>query len=92
MSDNVIRFPSRGLDIEVELEDEQVYWELVSAVHTMLEMNVAGMVGTSDVEWDHIMDAAMSLGISAGLRAGFTPEELQDMLASAKIEEVEYDA
>lgn len=92
MSDNVIRFPGRELSIDVDLEDEEHYAEVVSAVHTMIEMHVAGIVGTSDVEWEHIMDAAMSVGISAGLRAGISSDELQEMLASCKVEEVEYDA
>jgi len=92
MSDNVIRFPKRELNIDVELEDDGDYYEFVFAVQTMIEMHVAGIVGTSDVEWEHVMDAAMSVGIGAGLRAGITPEELQEMLASCKVEEVEYDA
>ena len=92
MSDNVIRFPDRELSIDLDLEDEEHYAEVVSAVQTMIEMHVAGIVGSSDVDWEHIMDAAMSVGIAAGLRAGITPQEMQDMLASCKVEEVEYDA
>lgn len=91
MSDNVFQFPKKPLDIQVDLEEEAMHDQLVEAVHTMLEMHVAGIIGTSDVGWEHVMDAAMSLGISAGLRAGIPAGELEDALADVVIEEV-YDA
>ena len=92
MSDNVFNFPKPHLNIEVELEDLKRHEELVEACHMMFEIHAAGMVHTSDVNWEHIMDAALSLGIGAGLRAGITPAELEDALADVCIEEIEYDA
>lgn len=92
MSDKIIKFPSRELDIEVDLDEYEWHEDVVRAVHTMLEMHVMGIVGTSDVEWEHVMDAALSVAMSAGLRAGIDKDELHDILATASIEEFEYDA
>ena len=92
MSDNIYNFPKRPLDIQVDLEEEEFNEKVVDAVHTMLEMHVSGIVSTSDVEWEHVMDAALSVAISAGLRAGFPLEELQVALSEINIKETEYDA
>jgi len=92
MSDNIYNFPKRGFDIQVDLEEEAYNEKVVDAVHTMLEMHVSGIVSTSDVEWEHIMDAALSVAISAGLRAGFQIEELKESLAMIDVKKVEYDA
>ena len=92
MSDNIYNFPKRPLDIQVDLEEEEFNEKVVGAVHTMLEMHVSGIVSTSDVEWEHVMDAALSVAISAGLRAGFPLEELQVALSEINIKETEYDA
>lgn len=92
MTDNIYKFPKKELDIEVNLEEQEYNAQVVDAVHTMLEMHVAGIVSVSDVEWEHVMDAALSVAMSAGLRAGIPSEELQAILASATIEEVSYDA
>ena len=92
MSDNIYNFPKRGLDIQVDLEEEAYNEKVVDAVHTMLEMHVSGIVSTSDVEWEHIMDAALSVAISAGLRAGFPLEELKEALSQIDVKEMEYDA
>ena len=88
----IIKFPTNDLDVEVDLETLEWHEDVVSAVHTMLEMHVQGIVNTSDVEWEHIMDAALSVAMSAGLRAGIQVDELHDILATASIEEYEYDA
>lgn len=92
MSDNIYNFPKRGFDIQVDLEEEEYNEKVVDAVHTMLEMHVSGIVSTSDVEWEHIMDAALSVAISAGLRAGFRIDELKESLAMIDVKEIEYDA
>ena len=93
MTDNIIKFPNRHLDVEVELDEtEEEYMEMVEAINTMLEMHVAGILTTSDAKWHHIMEAAMSMAVSAGLRAGMGPEEIEEMLKTSNIKEVEYDA
>ena len=91
MSDNIYNFPKGRLEVEVEFDDDS-HQELVDAAHTMLEMHAAGMIQCSDVGWEHILDAAMTLGIGAGLRAGISPEELEDALADVVIEGIIYDA
>lgn len=93
MSDNIYKFPkSNELDLEVELEEMQAHMEKTDAVYTMLQMHVEGIVNSSDVNWEHIMDAALNIGINAGLMAGIPIDELQDVLATCAIEEREYDA
>lgn len=92
MSDNIYNFPKKPLDIEVDLEDEEYNEQVVDAVHTMLEMHVTGIVHTSDVEWEHVMDAALSVAIGAGVRAGYPIEELEEALNSIAIKGFEYDA
>ena len=90
MTDNVVEFPKKELDIAVNLEDDG-YYEIVTAVNTMLEMQVAGMMVTADIEWPHVMDACMSLAVSAGLRSGMEASEITTMLQNAKIHEVDLD-
>jgi len=93
MTDNIVKFPGRGLDIELEIEEtEEDYMEMVEAINTMLEMHIAGLLVTSEANWRHVMDACMSMAVSAGLRAGISAEEIQSMMRTSKIHEVEYDA
>lgn len=93
MSDNIYKFPKHDeLDIEVELEEMEAHMEKTEAVYTMLQMHVEGIVNSSDADWEHIMDAALNIGINAGLMAGIPIDELQDVLATCAIEEREYDA
>ena len=92
MSDNIYNFPKKPMNIQVDLEDEAYNEQVVDAVHTMLEMHVSGIVHTSDVEWEHVMDAALSVAISAGLRAGYPLHELEAALSDIKVREADYDA
>ena len=92
MSDNIYKFPKRELDVDVTFEDIELHRDIVDATHTILQMNCEGIVATSDVDWEHIMDAALNVAINAGLRAGASVEELQDILATCTIEENNYDA
>ena len=93
MTDNIVKFPGRELDIELELEEtEEEYMEMVEAINTMLEMQIAGLLVTSEANWRHVMDACMSMAVSAGLRAGISAEEIQSMMRTSRIHEVEYDA
>jgi len=93
MTDNIVKFPNRHLDVEVELDEtEEEYFEMVEAINTMLEMHVAGLLVTSEAKWHHVMDACMSMAVSSGLRAGMSAEEIEAMMKTSKIKEVEYDA
>jgi hypothetical protein len=93
MTDNIVKFPGKELDIELELEEtEEEYMEMVEAINTMLEMHIAGLLVTSEANWKHVMDACMSMAVSAGLRAGISAEEIQSMMRTSRIHEVEYDA
>ena len=93
MTDNIVKFPGGELDIELELEEtEEDYMEMVEAINTMLEMHIAGLLVTSEANWRHVMDACMSMAVSAGLRAGISAEEIQSMMRTSRIHEVEYDA
>ena len=92
MSDNIFKFPNKGLEVEVELEDEDWDEQVCDSVFTILSMNIEGIVNTSDVEWHHIMDAALNIGLNAGLRAGITLEQMQDAIMTLAEKEYEYDA
>lgn len=93
MTDNIVKFPSKEIDVDLELDEtEEEYFEMVEAINTMMEMHVAGILTTSDAKWHHVMDAAMSMAVSAGLRAGMSAEEIEAMMKTSKIKEVEYDA
>ena len=94
MSDNIVKFPKPKLPpeffLEVDLDESRDDMAMVDAVTTMLEMNVNGIYMSSDVEWHHIMDAAISIVIRAGLRAGIDRQELENILADIKVED-DYD-
>lgn len=92
MSDNIYNFPKKPLNIAVDLEEEEYHEQVVQAVHSIMEMHLAGIVMSSDVDWEHVMDAALSVAISAGLRAGYPLEELEEALSKLKVEEISYDA
>ena len=92
MSDNIYNFPKKGFELEVELEEMQEHAEIVRSVQTILEMNISGIVQSSDVDWEHVMDAALSVAMNAGFRAGMSVEELQEFLEGAVLEEFNYDA
>lgn len=93
MTDNILKFPKRNINVDVELEESQEeYHEMVEAIVIMMEMHTAGLIVTSDAKWQHVMDACMTMAVSAGLRAGMTSEEIEEMFESARVHEVEYDA
>jgi hypothetical protein len=93
MTDNIIKFPMRNLDIEVELDEtEEEYYEMVEAIVVMMDMHATGLIVTSDAKWQHVMDGAMSIAVSAGLRAGMSTEEIEAAFESVKVTEVKYDA
>jgi len=93
MTDNIVKFPERELDIEVELDEtEEDYMEMVEAIKTMMDMHVAGLIVTSEAKWHHVMEAAMSIAVSAGLRSGLSAEEVEAMFNSAEVNEIQYDA
>jgi len=93
MTDNIVKFPGTELDVELDIDEtEEEYFEMVEAINTMMEMHVAGILTTSDAKWHHVMDAAMSIAVSAGLRAGMSAEEIEAMMKTSRIKEVEYDA
>lgn len=90
---NIIKFPERELDIDVELEEtKEEYEEMVDAINTMMEMQIAGLIVTSEAKWQHVMDACLSMAVSAGLRAGMQSHEIEHLLKTASINEVKYDA
>lgn len=91
MSDNIFKFPKKELDIEVDLEKDEWDDQVSEAVFTILKMNVEGIVNTSDVEWEHVMDAALNIAVGAGLAAGFSIEQMQNAM-NYMDEEYEYDA
>ena len=91
MSDNIFKFPNKELEVEVDLEDEEWNEQVSDAVFTILKMNVEGIVNTSDVSWAHIMDAALNIGINAGLEAGYTIEQMQEAIMTSE-RDFEYDA
>jgi len=93
MTDNILKFPKRNLDVEVDLDQTQEeYEEMVEAIVVMMEMHTAGLIVTSEAKWQHVMDAAMSMAVNAGLRAGLSTEEIEDTFESVKVQEVKYDA
>ena len=67
MTDNILKFPKRNLDVEVDLDQTQEeYEEMVEAIVVMMEMHTAGLIVTSEAKWQHVMDAAMSMAVNAG--------------------------
>jgi len=95
MTDNILKFPKRGLEIDVDVELEETqeeYEEMVEAIVVMMEMHTAGLIVTSDAKWQHVMDAAMSVAVNAGLRAGLSTEEIEGTFESVRVQEVKYDA
>tara|TARA_E500000318_G_scaffold54719_2_gene50960 strand:+ start:439 stop:720 length:282 start_codon:yes stop_codon:yes gene_type:complete len=93
MTDNILKFPKRNLEVDVELEEsEEEYHEMVEAIVVMMEMHTAGLIVTSDAKWQHVMDAAMSVAVNAGLRAGMSTEEIEETFESVRVQEVKYDA
>ena len=49
MTDNIIKFPMRNLDIEVELDEtEEEYYEMVEAIVVMMDMHATGLIEQKD--------------------------------------------
>jgi hypothetical protein len=93
MTDNIVKFPKQGIDVDVELDEtEDEYNEMVDAIVVMMEMHTAGLIVTSEAKWHHVMDAAMTMAVNSGLRAGMTTEEIEQTFDSVSVREVQYDA
>ena len=92
MTDNVIKFPDQELDIEFDPEDELYHDEVVVAVQNSLMFLATGLESSTEADWEHIMDAAVNLSISAGLNCGMTLDDMEVMFNAMQIEKVEYDA
>lgn len=92
MTDNIVKFPSNELDIVFTPEEEMKHEEIVHAVASSLMFHIEGIESGSDANWDHIMDAAINIAITAGVNSGLTHEQIELMFNIMQIHEVEYDA
>ena len=92
MSDNIVNFPNRGLNIEYTPEDEIRHDEIVSGIQGAVYMLVDGMQKNTDAEWDHVMDALVNATIMSGLECGLELDDIQDLMRNIHIEKIEYDA
>jgi len=92
VTDNIVKFPSKELDIVFTPEEEMKHEEIVHAVTSSLMFQADGIESGSEATWDHIMDAAINVAITAGVNSGLTFDQIELMFNIMQIQEVEYDA
>lgn len=92
MSDKVVPFPGKGMEIDFTPEDQIRHDEIVSGIQSAVYMLVDGMQKNTDAEWDHVMDALVNATIMSGLECGLELDDIQDLMRNIHIEKIEYDA
>lgn len=92
MSDKIIPFPRRGLNVTYTPEDEIRHDEIVSGIQSAVFMLCDGMQRNTDAGWDHVMDALVNATIMSGLECGLELDDIQDLMQNIHIEKIEYDA
>jgi hypothetical protein len=91
--DKVIKFPKTSQhDIELTLEEEGEYDEIVMGVQTALICLCSGLKGNTEADWEHIMDACVNMAITAGINSGLEHEDIEALFNHLTIERVHYDA
>jgi hypothetical protein len=87
---NVIDFPKREYDIEVDLEEVERnfhrFEERISSLAEILDLNVQGMYHTLDVETDEIMMALLHLSAIWSVRAEIEPADYMALVQGIHLE------
>lgn len=82
MTDNIIQFPCGGMEIEVELDNDE---GLVDAAFASLLMQVNGLYVSTDLDYEMLFEASISTAIECGLKSGMTPEEISEVFHGIKV-------
>ena len=92
MSNNIVNFPSKGLNVEFTPEEEMKHDEIVNGIQSAVYMLVDGMRSNTDATWDHVFDALVNATISAGLESGLEIEDIEWLFNTMTIQGVQFDA
>ena len=87
--DNVVEFPGKGLDIEVNLDAAGAVLkdvERLQALVDILDLNVEGTFHVMDIAPDEIMMALLHLSAIWAFRAGIDAEEYYEIRDSMMVE------
>ena len=89
MTDNVVEFPNRELDVEVRLdlnEDE------IAMITAFLTTQINGLLVTADISMESAVYACLRAAAHAALEDGWSAEDFEAFCKSTEIQEIQVDA
>ena len=89
MTDNVVEFPNRELDVEARLdlnEDE------IAMITAFLTTQINGLLVTADISMDSAVYACLRAAAHAALEDGWSAEDFEAFCKSTEIQEIQVDA
>ena len=87
--DNVIKFPKKELDIEVNFDSVDVllrHEERVRSLVDVMDLNAQGTFHVMDVDAEEIMMALLHMSALWAFRAGLEPEQYYEVRDSMLVE------
>ena len=89
MTDNVVEFPNRELDVQVRLdlnEDE------IAMITAFLTTQINGLAVTADISMESAVYACLRAAAHAALEDGWSAEDFEAFCKSTEIQEIQVDA
>lgn len=89
MTDNVIDFKKRELDIEVELDLDH---EEITMITAMLATQINGLLVSADIKMESAVYACLRAAAHAAMEDGWSAKDFEAFCQSTEIQEVPVDA
>jgi hypothetical protein len=81
----IIKFPNKGMKIEVQVVDQERIDQCASAIIVYLN----GLHVSKFANWEEIANGCLVALVTATAKAGLQPDEVMDMLQSVEIKDIE---
>jgi len=89
VTDNVVEFPNREIDVEVRLdlnEDE------IAMITALLTTQINGLLVTADISMESAVYACLRAAAHSALEDGWSAEDFEAFCKSTEIQEIQVDA
>lgn len=89
VTDNVVEFPKRDLDVQVRLDLDE---DEIAMITAFLTTQINGLVVSADVSMESAVYACLRAAAHSALEDGWSAEDFESFCKSTEIEEIQVDA
>ena len=89
MTDNVVEFPKRDLDVQVRLDLDE---DEIAMITAFLTTQINGLVVSADVSMESAVYACLRAAAHSALEDVWSAEDFESFCKSTEIEEIQVDA